>query len=307
LLEELAAGDAEMLHQTVVEAGEQLADRRVQFGDAEEAPMPERREDPALRHEHTDLDERFVPGMATASGHDRGAVVLGELQVGAIDDGLVAAGLGDATPQIVGDEEGGRAAEELHHAHVGGDPRGQILGRTGFGVHVAARPEYADKHLDGNDLAGAGIDDLGTLAREVHEGLLPGPVDLAHGRLQGADPALVVPAELAVAIPVGVLGEVLQVQPQQGHARPLEFLMQPRHVGQRPRHAHDVADPSEQPSFELRVVPLGRQWPRHASLLGAVAVRPDRAHAHPTGPGNRPVGQVLLILQPKNLTDLSHQ
>jgi hypothetical protein len=83
--------------------------------------------------------------------------------------------------------------------------------------------------------------------------------------------------------------------------------VEPGHVGERPGHAHDVADPLEQPGLELSVVPLGGQRPRQAGLLGPVAVLSHRPHAHPAGPGNGPVGEALLVLQTKDFTDLSHQ
>ena len=69
-----------MLHEAVVEAGEQGPDRRVQLGDTEEAPISQRREDPPLGHEHVGLDDRLVPWMATPSGHDGGSVMPSELQ-----------------------------------------------------------------------------------------------------------------------------------------------------------------------------------------------------------------------------------
>jgi hypothetical protein len=59
-------------------------------------------------------------------------------------------------------------------------------------------------------------------------------------------PALVVPAELAVAVAVGVLGEVLQVQPQQGHAGPLELLVEPGQLFEqlaRPRLRQPLTQP----------------------------------------------------------------
>jgi hypothetical protein len=159
LLEELAARDAEVLHEAVVEAGQQGPDRRVQLGHAEEALMAEGGQDPALGDEHVGLDDGLVSGPACPSRHDRRPVVLGELQVGAVNDGLVAARLGDAAQQIVGDEERGSAAEEFHHPHVGGDPRGQVLGWTGFSVHVTTRAEHADEQFDGDQLARPRIDD----------------------------------------------------------------------------------------------------------------------------------------------------
>jgi hypothetical protein len=53
--------------------------------------------------------------------------------------------------------------------------------------------------------------------------------------------------------------------------------------------------------------PLGGHRPRQASLLGPVAVGPHPRDAYPTGPGNGPVAEALLVLQAKNFTDLSHQ
>ena len=81
-----------------------------------------------------------------------------------------------------------------------------------------------------------------------------------------------------------------EVKPLQGHPRPLEFLVDPGHVGQRPRHAHDVTDALEQPGFELGIVPLGRQRPRQSRLPGSAAVLGHRPQPHAAGPGDGPVG-----------------
>jgi hypothetical protein len=190
---------------------------------------------------------------------------------------------------------------------VGGDPRGQLLTGARFGVHIAAGPEHTNEQLHGHQLARPRIDDDRPLAGEVDEGLLAGAVNLAHGRFQGAYPALVVSAELAIPVAGGVLGEVFQVEPLQGHPGSLELLVELGHGGQRSGDPHHVANPAEQTGLELGVIPLGRQRPRHAGLLSPVAVRPHRADADPAGPGNGPVGQVLLVFQPKDFTDLSHQ
>ena len=307
LLEEGAPGDPELAHRPRVEPGQQCPDRGVQLGQTEEAAVPQGGEDPPLDHEHARFDDGFIPRVARPGRHHGRPVVLGELQVGAIDDGLVAARLGDAAPEVVGHEDGRGAAPAFHHSHVGGDPRREVLRRTRLGVHVAARPEHADEQLDGDDLAGRGIDDRRPLAGEVHEGFLARAVDLAHRGGQRAGPVVVVPTELAVAVAVGVLLQVLEVEPLQGHPRPLELLVDPGHVGQRPGHAHDVPHPLEQPGFELGVVPLGRQRPCQARLPGPAAILRHRAQAHAAGAGDRPVGQALLVLQSKNLADLSHQ
>ena len=80
LLEELAPGDAELLHRARIERRQELADRRVQLGEVEEAAVAERREDPSLGQEHTRLRLRLIPWAATPRGHDRDPVVAGELR-----------------------------------------------------------------------------------------------------------------------------------------------------------------------------------------------------------------------------------
>ena len=60
--------------------------------------------------------------------------------------------------------------------------------------------------------------------------------------------------------------------------------------------------------FELGVVvPLGGERPRQIRPLGPAAIVRHRAEADPAGAGNRPVGQVLVVLQSQNLADLPHR
>jgi hypothetical protein len=99
-------------------------------------------------------------------------------------------------------------------------------------------------------LLGVDVVDHGPLAREVHEGLLAGAVDLAHRGRQGPRPVVVVPAELAVAIPVRLPRQVLEVQPLQRDARAFELLVDPRR--HRSWDADDIAHPPEQPVVDKR-------------------------------------------------------
>jgi len=307
LLEEGAARDAELAHQARVQRGKQVPDGRVQLSDAEELAMAEGGEDPPLNDEHIGLDDGLVTWMARPGRHDGGAVVLRKLQVSAVDDRLVATGLRDAAAEIVGHEDRRRAAEELHHPDMRGDPRGEILGQARLGVHVAARAQHADEQLHGDHFARRDVDDRRTLAREVHEGLLTGAVDLAHGGRQRAGPLVVMPAELAVPVPVGMVLQIFEVQPLERDPWSLELAVDPGHVGQGSGHTDEVADPLEQPGLELGVVPLGRQRPAQGRLLSPAAVLGHRAQPHATRPGDRPVGQALLVLQSKDLANLPHR
>jgi hypothetical protein len=94
-------------------------------------------------------------------------------------------------------------------------------------------------------------------------------------------PVMVVPTELAVPVAVGMLLQVLEVQPLQSHPGPLELPVDPGHVGPGPGHADQVAHTPEEPGFELGVVPLGRQGPGQAGLPCSVAVRSHGAQPTP--------------------------
>src|SRR5207247_1015876 len=102
----------------------------------------------------------------------------------------------------------------------------------GLGVSEAARSQGRDEQLAGYSLARSPIDDPGSLAREVDEPLLPSPVDVAHGGRELASEAAVVLAELGVAVPVGVIAQVLDPQELQRHPRTAQFLVQTDKIGQ---------------------------------------------------------------------------
>jgi hypothetical protein len=265
-----------------------------------------RRQDPPFGDEHGGFRLGLIPRAAGPGGHDRGAVVTGELQVGPVDHRLVAGSLRDAAAQVVGHDHRRGAPEELEHAHVGPDPVRELLRGTGLGVGVAGGAQDADEELDQHRRPSRGVPEHGPLAREVHEGLLPGAVDLTHGRGQGPYPAVVVGAELAVAMALGMGLDELQPQALQRHAWALEFLVDPDHVRQGAWNPHQVTDPSEQPGLELAVVQLLGQGPPQACLGGPPTVFRDRAHADATGPGDGPVGQAGPELQPQNLPHLPH-
>jgi hypothetical protein len=307
LLEERPPGDAERPQRPAVEGDEELADRGVELGEAEEAAVAQYRQDPPLGHEHVGLDDRFVPRAAGAGRHDGRSVELRELEVGAIDDGLVAARLGDAAEQVIGHKDRRAALKIFEHPHVGADPGCQVLGRTRLSVDVTAGAERADKQLHRDDFPREGVDDRRPFPREVDEDLLAGAVDLAHRGSQRPSPALVVPAKLAVAIPGGLPLEILQPEAQQRHPGPLELVVDPGHVRQGSGNPDQVANALEEAAFELPVVPVLRQGPHQPGLVGPAAVLRHRPHADPTRPGDGAVGQALLVLQPQDFTYLSHQ
>ena len=131
------------------------------------------------------------------------------------------------------DEDLRDAAEILEHPDVGPDPVRELLARNGLSVGVAARSQDTDEQLAGDGLARSAVDDPGLLPREVDEALLPGPVHLAHGGREPANEAVVVLAELGVAVALGVIAQVLDPQKLQGHARAAQLLVEAGQIGQR--------------------------------------------------------------------------
>ena len=234
LLVEGAAADAELLQRPVVERVEEDADRPVQGADLEEGLVAEPGEYPALDQEDTVLCGGLVPRFPRPRGHDDGAVVVGEVLVGPVHVGLVAAGARDRALELVGNPQGGRAPEVLDHVDVGVDPVRQLLGRGRLGVGEAARPEHGDEQLDLPQLPRLPVDQGRPLPGEVDERLLAGAVDLPHRRPQPPRPLPVDPAELGVAVAVGVDPGVLLPQELQRDAGALQLPVDVRTVGPDP-------------------------------------------------------------------------
>ena len=292
-------------HRPVVELVEEHADRLVQGAEAEERLIAEPGEYPPLGQEYCRLRGGFVLGFPRPRGYDDGAVVGGEILVGAIDARLVAAGAGDGAPELVGDPQGGRAVEVLNHADVGVDPVGQLLGRGRLGVGEAARAEHGDEQLDAPHLARAGVDQRRPLPGEVDERLLAGAVDLPHRRPQPSRPLPVDLAELRAAVAVRMDLGVLLPEQLQRDAVALELPVDVRAVGPDPVVHRGLAP--EQAGLERRVVQLGRQRPAQPLLDRPLKIQRHRTHADRAGPGYRPVRQPMLVLEPQNLTNLPHR
>ena len=254
-----AAADAELLQRPVVERVEEDADRPVQGAELEEGLVTEPGEYPALHQEYAVLRGGLVLGFPRPRGYDDGAVVVGEVLVGAFDIRLVAPGAGDRASELVGDPQGGRAPEVLDHADVGVDPVGQLLGLGRLGVGEAARSQHGDEQLDPPQLPRLPVDQRRPLPGEVDERLLACAVDLPHRRPQPPRPLPVDPAELGVAVAVGVDAGVLLPEELQRDAAALQLPVDVRTAGPDPVPHRGGA--GEQPGFERRVVQVGRRAP----------------------------------------------
>ena len=91
-LEGAAPAAGQLLEGPLVQVGNQVLDRRVELGQAEEAPVAQPRQDPPLHQQNGALDLGLVAGMSGTRSQHRAAVVTGEFLVGAVGLGVVAVG-----------------------------------------------------------------------------------------------------------------------------------------------------------------------------------------------------------------------
>src|SRR5437773_269422 len=128
----------------------------------------------------------------------------GELFVAALQLGLVATRAGDAGLELIGHDRAAHAAQVLERTDVALDPVSDLLGGGGLGEGVVRGAKHGDEQLRVVHLTGGGVDPVRLLAGVVDEQLLAGAVDLAHRQPAVLEPAPVVPAELGVAVAVGM-------------------------------------------------------------------------------------------------------
>jgi hypothetical protein len=225
------AAAGQLLEGTAVQLGQQLADGGVQLAQAEEAPVAQPRQDPALDDLHADFHLRLVARMTGARRQHRHAVVGGELLDQPAGDGVVAVGPGDQCPGLVGHDQPGHAADELQRVDDGADPVGGRLGGGGAGIGVVRCTQHRHEDLRAADLAGGGVHDGHGLAGVVHEQLLAGDVGLAHRALQPGGPGAVLHAVGGVLVGQSVVALVLLPQQLQRDARAAQFLVDVGEVG----------------------------------------------------------------------------
>ena len=159
LLEQRLATCAQMAGSLAVQPGQQIADRGIHRGKGEEPPLAQSRDDPALNEQDADFRLGFV-ARPVGTRWNGGVVVRRHLGIGAVNPGLVEAGLSHSGLEVVRDELVRDTAEELQHPNMGADPVRQALrsGRLGIGVIRCA--EDADEDLRCPNLAGLAVDDV---------------------------------------------------------------------------------------------------------------------------------------------------
>ena len=105
----------QFLEGTGVHILEQLADGLIEFGQAEETPVAQPRQDPALDDEQGAFHLGLVPGFPRPDGQYGHAMVGSEFPVGGIEFGVVEGGVLDAALEVFGHQDFGNAAIEGEH------------------------------------------------------------------------------------------------------------------------------------------------------------------------------------------------
>ena len=166
LLEEVAPrASAVALHRTGIERRQQLADAGIERGETEEGLVPQARQDPALGDLDGDLDLRFVPRFRGPRRHARRC-----------DSAAPTRRRSAGRPARTGTAASRRCAVDpaptpparrriLDGADVARNPVGALLRAGRLGEGVVRRAEHGDKQLDGDHLAGGGVDDRRPHAR----------------------------------------------------------------------------------------------------------------------------------------------
>ena len=283
----------------------QLGDAHVERREREEPLVAQPRQDPPGDDEHARLDLGFIAWFSRPGREDDGAGEPRELLVRLLQPRLVAARDGDAAFQLIGYQGGGDAPKILEGPLMARDPVGDLLRVGGFGVGVVGGAEDGDEQLDRDPHARRRVDDGGLRTRVVDETLLARLMDLAHRAPASFAPAPVELAELGIAIAVGVLLEILEVQQLQGDAGLASLDVQvgtigddPVVPGRRRRPVHAGLEDLVGQDLDLGPVESGRPGSQHRGADGAVA--------DPQALGHRPVAPPEAPLLSQNLSDLAH-
>jgi hypothetical protein len=221
------AAAGEFLEWPLIELFQQWHDRVVDFMHASEWLMPQARHDPAFDDLHCRLHLCFVLGMVRTRRENRGAVMAREVEHRAVAAWLVAIGVRDQRPRIIGNDELGHAAIKTQCACRRLKPIGHRFTGRGAGECVAG-----GAHRRNEDMGAAAIAQCKGGAGEINEQLLAGAVDLAHRALEllGKAPVVVAELRIAVGLAVRVVCPVFFPQQHQRHALAAQLLMEAAEV-----------------------------------------------------------------------------
>jgi hypothetical protein len=278
--EQEPASTFKFLKGAVIEGFELFGDGLVELTETEEGSVSQRSQDPVLHLKHPGFDLGLILGFGHPGRDNDHPVMLCELPIGDIEVRFVTAGSCHGRLQVVGDKDLGDSAEELKGMDMGLNPGGKLLRQRGFGEGIIAGSQGSHKNLDLLDLSSLGVRDLHGLPCVVDEELFSGPVFLAEAEIQSLDPLLVVVAETAVLVAVGIGLLVLIPQKLKGHTLSLQFLIKVLHGGHLTLFLSDTGDGRIKLAFEGSLIEVSGKGPTQPRPLRSVQVILNRTSAN---------------------------
>src|ERR1700726_3614852 len=127
LVEQRTPSGPEMPRHAIVELRDQFPDRGVEFGQREEAPIAQLRDDPTRRNLNPNFNFRFILRAAWTCWNYCGAVVMRHLGWGAVPRRLEEARFRHPRLQVVGTNLRRAPAEKGDRPHVLADPIDEAL------------------------------------------------------------------------------------------------------------------------------------------------------------------------------------
>ncbi len=248
--------------------------------------MSQRGKDPAFYLQNTRFDFRLVPSFFDPGRDNDGPIMFGQLPIRGVEVGFIAAGARDGIPEVVGDEDLRGSLEEFESMNMGLNPGREVLGESGLGKGVVARPQRGHKDLGLVNLSGLGLSDLHGLAGVIDEELFSGPIFLAEAGIQFSGPWMVKTAELAVLVPFEILLLVFMPKKLKGNALPLYLLVKILRARHLTLFLRNRMNGREQPMLQRGLIKLRRKRPTHSRSLSPVKVISDRTPANIKTLGN---------------------
>jgi hypothetical protein len=264
----------------VIERFELFCDGYLEFVEAEEGSVPQGSQNPMFHLEHSGFDLGLILGFCHPGRDNDGSVMLCQFPIGSIEIRFVTAGTCHRRLQVVGDKDLRDSAEELKGMDMGLNPGGKSLREGRLCESIIAGSQGGHKNLDFLDLSGFGVRDLQGLPCIVDKELLSGSVFLTEAEIQFLDPLLVVIAEPAVLVAVGIGFLILVPQELKGHALLLELLIKVLHGGHLALFLIHREDRGIKLVLEGSFVKVSRKGPVQACSLRSVQIILNRTSAN---------------------------
>ncbi len=303
---EIGAAGPVIPHHPHVQIIQQGPDGRVQLCQREEPPVPQPRDNPALRHLNRHLSLCFVFWLVRSCGQDRRAVMPSHLSIGSVQTRIMAIGPDHSGLQIVRNHSFGHAAKVAEHTRMRADPVFQPLRGNRFGIGIARRAHGRDEQLRAMHLTSRWINDVDGIPREVDKDLLAAQMGLPHAWAHAPLPGVKMRAEPRVAKATRVLRTVLLPKQHPGDPALAQLLVDHRPVGSRAVRVQHSRRRREQQQLQAVVIQPLRQRPVQTRVTGAAQIRTNAPLPKPERRGDRPLAQPVGKLQSQYIPYPAH-